>query len=393
MNFIDRVKENKFHLTDYNKPTIVDAMRAIYNLCGKDFKETDATKEIKSKLSVSKHILFILSDGMGSNLIDKLDDNSILKSNNLMDLQTVNPSTTGCAIPSILTGEYPATHGMLGWFSYNRERDMCYLPILFIERDSGKSLKEFGITEDDIYKTPSALNSLNRKAFALFPSYMVDSSFSSFAAKTRIGYEDIRDAFKKYKEEVLSLEEETYTYMYLPHVDSAEHEFGVYTKEVDEKLKTIEEEVETLVNEFKSEKDLEIIITADHGQTDVTHEPIRMDFEKYKKYFYAWPGIDAGTATYYVKEEMKSEFEKEFERDYEGKMFLHSIEEVIENNLFGNEPLSEYMKSNLGEYISFCNQGMMFGNCVIEDPEMLALKGTHSGLGLDEVMIPFIVIK
>jgi hypothetical protein len=181
--------------------------------------------------------------------------------------------------------------------------------------------------------------------------------------------------------------------MYLPHIDSAEHEFGVFTKEVDEVLKTIEEEVEKLTSEFKNKKDLEIIITADHGQTDVMYEPIRMDFEKYKKYFYAWPGIDAGTATYYVKEEMKEEFEKEFNVDYEGKMFLHPIEDAIENNLFGNEPLSEYMRSNLGEYISFCNHGMMFGNCVVEDPEMLALKGTHSGLGTDEIMIPFIVIK
>ncbi len=393
MNFIDRLKENNFHLTDYNQPTVVDAMRAIYNLCGKAFKESDATKKIKSKLSASKHILFILSDGMGCNLINKLDDNSILKANNLMDLQTVNPSTTGCAIPSILTGEYPATHGMLGWFSYNRERDLGYLPILFMERDSGKSLKEFQITEDDIYKTPSALNSLNRKAFALFPSYMVDSSFSSFAAKTRIGYTDIKDAFEKYKDEILTSETETYTYMYLPHVDSKEHEFGVFTKAVDETLKTIEEEVYKLTNEFKDKKDLEIIITADHGLTDVNYEPIRMDFEKYKKYFYAWPGIDAGTATYYVKEEMKADFEKEFLKDYDGKMFLHPTEELIVNNVFGNEPLSDYMKSNLGEYVSFCSHGMFFANCVVEDPEMLALKGTHSGFSLDEVMVPFIVIK
>lgn len=391
MNFVKRLNENKFHLTDYNKPTLVDAMRAIYNTCGKDFKESDATKEIKSKLNNSKHILFILSDGMGSNLINKLPDDSILKANNLMDLQTVNPSTTGCAIPSVLTGEYPATHGMLGWFSFNRERNLGYLPVLFMERDSGKSLKEFGVNEEDIYKTPSAVNLLNRKSFALFPSYMVDSPFSSFACKTRIGYTDISDAFKKYTDEILSYDGETYTYMYLPHVDSREHEFGVYTEEVNETVKTIEREVENIKAQTK--EDLEIIITADHGLTDVNYEPIRMDFEKYEKYFYAWPGIDAGTATYYVKEEMKEAFEKEFLADYDGKMFLHPTEELIENNVFGNEPLSDYMKSNLGEYVSFCSHGMFFANCVIEDPEMLALKGTHSGFSLDEVMVPFIVIK
>ena len=197
MNFIDTLKENDLYLTDFTKPTIVDAVRAVYNLCGKNFPESPATKEIKKILDVPKHILFILSDGMGSNLIDNLNDHSILKKNKIMDLQTVNPSTTGCAIPSIVTGEYPCTHGLIGWLSHNKKLKIDYLPVLFSERLTGKSLKEFNISEDEIYQSKSVLNSLSRKSYALFPDYIVDSTFSSFILESnnRIPYLDIHDAF------------------------------------------------------------------------------------------------------------------------------------------------------------------------------------------------------
>lgn len=394
MNFLETLKTNGLYLTDYSKPTLVDAMRAIYNMCGKTFPESDATKKIKEKLVPAKHILFILSDGMGINLIDKLDEGSVLKKNKVMDLQTVNPSTTGCAIPSVLTGEYPAKHGMLGWFSYNREKNIEYFPVLFAERNSEKSLKEFGIVPEEIYKTPSALNTLNRKAFAMFPEYMVDSPFSSFAAETRIPYMGIANAFEKYADEILKNDSETYTYMYLPDVDSNEHKCGVYCEEVANSLKEIETGLNELLQKVADKnEELEIIITADHGQIDVSTQGNAMDFEKYKKYFYALPGIDAGTATYYVKEESREAFEIEFQKDYDDKMFLFKTEELIENNVFGNEPLSDYMKSNLGEYVSFCKKGGYFINSVQEDEVLNNLKGTHSGFSLDEVMIPLIVIK
>lgn len=93
-----------------------------------------------------------------------------------------------------------------------------------------------------------------------------------------------------------------------------------------------------------------------------------MDFEKYNKYFYALPGIDYGTATYYIKEN--------------------------KNNIFGKEPISPYMKSNLGEFIIFCKKGAYFVN-TIEDTEKYIgkIKGSHSGFSKEELIIPLIVIN
>ena len=73
--------KNDFIIPDYNNPNIVDLMRAIY--CKYNI-ETEINKNVETFRKLipnNKHVLFILSDGTGSNLINKLDDDSILKRN------------------------------------------------------------------------------------------------------------------------------------------------------------------------------------------------------------------------------------------------------------------------------------------------------------------------
>ena len=180
--------------------------------------------------------------------------------------------------------------------------------------------------------------------------------------------------------------------MYLPYVDSESHYNGVYSKEVNKVINEIEEQLIKLKNQ--QIQDLEIIIIADHGQIDVIDNDITMDFEKYNKYFYALPGIDFGTATYYVKNDKRKEFLEEFEKDYKDRMYIFETDEFIKNNIFGKEKISQYMKSNLGEYISFCKKGLYFVNTIVDAEKYIGkIKGSHSGFSKEELTIPLIVIN
>lgn len=391
MDFKECINNNNLIMTDYTNFTIVDLVRTIYNKCGETFKYNDKMKELEQYIKGKKHILFILSDGMGSNIIDKLSEESILKKKKVKDIQTINPSTTGCAIPSILTGEYPEKHGMLGWLSYYRPKAIEYFPVLFQERRTGKDLSNFDIKSSDIYKTESVINNINRKSYALFPNYMKDSEFSKFALNTdnRLGYDSMSEAFKIFKTNIAKLSDETFTYMYLPDVDSKSHKFGVYSKEVENVIN----DIETELKQINIEENIEIIITADHGQTNVTEKGLKIDLEKYNEFFYALPGIDSGTATYYIKEDKNEEFEKRFKLDFKDKMFLFKTEELVENKVFGPTELSDYMKSNIGEYISICKKGIYLINCEEDDEVLNNLKGTHSGFSREEIIVPLIVIN
>lgn len=171
-------------------------------------------------------------------------------------------------------------------------------------------------------------------------------------------------------------------------MDSESHYNGVYSKNIMNEM-----EKELIKLKKQSIQDLEIIIIADHGQIDITEKDITMDFEKYNKYFYALPGIDYGTATYYVQEDKKDKFLKEFKKDYQDKMYIFDTNEFIKNNIFGKEEISEYMKSNLGEFISFCKKGAYFVNTVEDAKNYIGkIKGSHSGFSKEELTVPLIVI-
>lgn len=393
MDLIECLKNNDMVVPNYNKGSIIDVVRTIYKYCGYSYKEESINSKVKQYIKNKKHILFILSDGMGSNLIDSLSNEMLLKKYKVMDLLTVCPTTTGCVLPSIATAEYPAIHGLIGWYNYNRDRDIDYYTLLFKDRQSKRDLAKLEIKENEIYRYDSIMNKLKRKTIALFPEEIVNSSFSKFVLnKNRLAYNSIEEAFEKATNNIKNnINAETFTYLYLPYVDSESHYNGVYSKNVKNIMNEMENELIKLKKQ--SIQDLEIIIIADHGQIDITEKDITMDFEKYNKYFYALPGIDYGTATYYVQEDKKDEFLEEFKKDYQDKMYIFDTNEFIKNNIFGREEISEYMKSNLGEFISFCKKGAYFVNTVENTKNYIGkIKGSHSGFSKEELTVPLIVI-
>ncbi len=325
---------------------------------------------------------------MGSNLINILNDNSILKKNKITDMITVSPSSTGCVLTSLATATYPSEYGIIGWYNYNREHDISYYPLLFIDRKQNKSLKEFNIEVNDIFKINSKLNELNVKTTVLYPEYICDSVYSNYVANNNIrkSFITIEDAFNQIIE-ITKKDEKTFTYLYLPDIDNLEHNNGFNSEIVLNEIHNIENQLNRLNN-----SDIVTIITADHGQKNVNKD-IVMDFKKYDKYFYAYPGIDFAMATYYVKKDMEEEFAEEFNKDYKDKMYLFETKEFIDSNVFGPDKNNQFILNNLGEYISICKSDAQFINSTEIDKYYKKTKGNHSGLTKDEMIIPLIIIN
>lgn len=182
-------EKNGFELQRKNETTIVDLVRTLYNYCGYPTEQTEIIKKIVDN---NKHLVFVLVDGMGSNLIDSLPDTYSLKQLKVMDLVTLNPSSTGAVLTTIATAEYPAKHGIIGWYGYNRKHNIAYYPVLFADRENGKDLSEKNITETEIYKYKSVMNKLLRETYALFPEHMLNSHFSKFVYSNdnnRLGFD------------------------------------------------------------------------------------------------------------------------------------------------------------------------------------------------------------
>ena len=385
---INIMLKNDFIVPNYNNPNVVDLMRAIYSKYNIKTEINKNVETFKKIIPNNKHVLFILSDGTGSNLINKLSDNSILKKNRKEDIITVFPSTTACVLTSIVTAEFPEVHGIWGWFNYDRNLNINYCPLLFCDRKTEINLLNYGIKPKQVFLQHSLLNNLKTNVNVLFPKYIYDSIYSNFVInkENRHSYNNFRDIVNFMKKNCQS-KSESYTYLYLPDIDTLEHENGIDSKIVKDKL----DEIENLIKNLCDNEDLTIIFTADHGQTNVTRDVV-LDFEEYDNMFYAYPSIDYGTASYYIKKGYEDAFEKSFKDKYDDDMILFKTEDLINNNFFGIGNFKSSAKDNLGEYISICQKERY----LINDPNVEKyygkIKGNHSGLSCDEMIIPLIII-
>ena len=72
-------------LPQNNDINIIDLIRLLYKYAGNSHKLNNKTEKLKEYIQNKKHIFFILIDGMGSNLINSLDNSSVLKKNKIME--------------------------------------------------------------------------------------------------------------------------------------------------------------------------------------------------------------------------------------------------------------------------------------------------------------------
>lgn len=382
-------EKEKFLLPNYKNLNVIDLMQTLYNKFGANFELNKNIDYLNDIIPDNKHTLFIIIDGMGSNLVSKLDDKSLLKRNKTNDLLTVSPSTTGCVLTSLTTATYPIEHGIIGWYSHNKNFDIDYYPLLFCERKSGKTLIDYGIKSNDIFVKESMLNKLNVSTKVLYPSYICDSVYSKFVANDdkRMEYNNY-DEIPNILQEFTKTNNKTFTYLYLPEIDNLEHDYGVDSIFVKKEINQIEK----MLQEILTIKNMTVVITADHGQINIKEDVI-MDFHKYNDYFYGMPGIDFATATFYVKNDKKEIFEKEFQKDFLNKMYLFKTEEIFKNQIFGLGKVSVNMKNNIGEYIGICKNHYCFVNSENLDEYVGKTAGNHSGFSSDEMIIPLIIIN
>ncbi len=379
-----RLKNESLSIPNYNKENIIDLLRVIYNYCGMNYKETLSMKHLKRHVVDKKHIVLILVDGMGVDLLNKMPNKRLFYNNKKEDIQTLFPTATGCILTSLATAEYPSTTGVFGWYGYNRKFDLNYYTLLTKER---RSYDDLNIDLKKIFKHQSVLNNLKRNTSVLQPNHLLNSQYTRFYASDSIrrGYDNYDEMIELIKKDILS-EDSTFTYSYIPFVDTLEHQNGPYNSLVYEEVEKIENSLEKLL---PLNSDTEIIIIADHGQIPI-YDIVYMDLNKYDKFFYAYPAIDTGTSTFFVKEGMEKEFELEFKKDFDDSLILFKTEELIEEKMFGKR-MTKHAINSLGEYVSLCKRNKAF----YSDYHKLdaSPKGNHTGLFSEELMIPLIVLK
>lgn len=333
--------------------------------------------EIELTLSLHyRHVVLLLLDGLGSYFLDEhLPKDSFLRRNKLCDLSAVYPSTTVAATTSIKTGLYPAEHGRLGWTMYfpqiQKSVDVFENSLQFTKQQA----ENYHVCEKYL-PTVNIFQKINNIGKA--KGYAVSAHDALYAADMN----QIASVIK----EVCMQPELSYVYAYLNRPDFDIHEYGVYSKEVESIIQTLDIQVENLYDELPD--DTLLLITADHGLVDTVPVFVE-DNPRLAQMLLRPPVLEPRAAAMYVKPEFYSLFPEEFYNVYGNDFMMLKSEEAIEKGLFGFGKKQENLQQYCGNFLA-----LAIGNkAIYQNRSQTVLKGMHAGLTPLEMNVPLIIGK
>ena len=376
----------------HDVPSTVDLVRAIATTCGVagfDGPEVDA---VRDEIGDPRHLIFVLVDGLGMTLLDHLGPRDALRRNVRRTIHAVFPSTTASALTSVASGEWPAEHCIPGWWTRVPSAGVCATVLPFLDRFSGVSLDEVGVTLGELFRRPSLIGRYERSVCSLVPKRYGDSRFTRYSAGDGevIGYGSLESAVAQIEDRVGSESGETYTYLYFDEVDSLSHNKGPSHSAVEGAVRRVNRCISRLATATRGRAT--IVVSADHGHIEVPQDRLHWiaNGDPLLAHLADPPAGEPRVPMFRVQPGASRRFEEDFEERFGHRFALLTIEEVDELRLFGPGPLSAESRRRIGDYIA-----------VSADPDVIIYRGSgrpprpmrgyHAGMLPAEMEIPLIV--
>ena len=372
---------------DTSVPDTVALARAVMSLIGvPDVSVDDNARMLVDAIGHHEHYVFVMCDGLGMNLIERLPPDAFLRRSLAVEMRSVFPSSTAPALTTIATAAYPARHAVPTWWTYLPDAGLTTTILKYVERYSERPLAEFGVARNDVYPMPSALAGATHDVMAFTPSYIADSVTTSYlyADGPVAAYEHLRDASAAIVARVDTAGRPTYSNLYIPYVDAAEHEHGVFSTPVRKSVEQVDHALEKLAVALSGRARL--IITADHGLVDVPPHGKRAikAGDALLDHLVCPPSGEPRIPIFHVKPGRTDAFVKMFEREYGDDWALVATDAAHELGLFGLEPFDAIARPRFGDFVAIADgaRELAYGM----KPE--GLHGSHGGMTEAEMRIP-----
>jgi len=359
---------------DYNN-SIMNVSNSILKFYGikTDYNGIDILDE-KLKKDYN-HVIYILLDGMGSNIVKKLlNKTDGLRRYMRKEITSVFPPTTVAATDSVISGIPPISHAHLGWVQYFPEEDVNM--VVFQNRDQydenniiKEDLREKYLSFERMYQKIGKINK-DVNSSEIFPSF-IEGGAESFA-------EQVERVLLK-----VNNNDKTFTYIYWVQPDLYEHQYGIYSNEVKDVLEELNNGFEELIENV--DDDTIVVCIADHGLTDVSEIKLR-EYPDIMNSLIRLPSLEPRAINFFVKKEKINSFKDTFNSHFEDKYLIYSKKEILEMKLFGDGPQHNMVDKFLGDFIAIAIDKYMFS--LKDDKEY---KAHHAGLLPDEMMVPLII--
>lgn len=371
--------------------------RALAAIAGAPWPAADAqADEIQSQIGDRDHIVFVLADGLGMNLLEAYDDGAFLREHVVRELRAVFPSSTAPALTSLATCTWPATHGATGWWTYIPAIGHTITLLPFADRFIEKPAEQLGLTGDVAFATPTPLSSATRDIATVMPKWIAGSTYSRYTASGHPihAYGSLAEGVDVVAARIRASRTRTYTYLYVPIIDGEEHEHGWTSWQTRRALAETRREIERLSHTGGG---IRIVVSADHGQIEVpdASKIIWRKSEPILRHLRFPPTCEPRSAAFHCRDgagaaPAREAFASEFRDRYGEHFALLTLDEAESEQLFGPGPFTDETRARLGDFIAVAvdDSVLMYE----PHPDLRKMRGFHGGLTAGEMRIPLIVI-
>ncbi|MDA0815393.1 MAG: alkaline phosphatase family protein [Chloroflexi bacterium] len=373
----------------------VDIVRAVMHSAGAPLELSEHSKDIATHLHGVEHIVFLLADGLGIEIVDRMPRRSWIREHTRRAIHAPFPTTTTTAVTSIATAEYPAQHAVGGWWIHLPEIEGPATVFAHDRAVDGRSLREIGIGVETVSPARRVFGRLTSDAMLLVPAGIADSAYTEHMADgcRRVGYRNYREAIETILQHVEDATGPTFTYWYTASPDSEAHDEGSRGVHVGRSLGLLDTALESLASGLSDRtRSWRIVGTADHGHLDI--EPhLELDERDPLLDLLKWPVAgDMRVQYWHVRDGAHEAFERSFRERFGDHFFLLTAPEVEALELFGPGRWSAAMQQRCGDYVSIARGAAALRYAGIPGRAgYQRMRSGHSGLTPAEMLIPLIL--
>ncbi len=385
-------ESGRFVRPDWSKPNPVALARAVSGIGGySPWPEDPVTAHISERVGESDHTVFVIADGFGMNFVRTLPEASFARTQLVWEQPAAFPSSTGPNMTSLFSGEYPASHGFVGWWVYLpqiAERATVYE---WVRRSDGKDLSSLGVNPRDVLLAEPFPGKLKVDCKLFMPSALKDSLptlYSNAGGALVRGFEDINEGVEKVVRRVRNVGSRSITLLYWNLIDVSAHVYGVDAPETAESVNGLDAALSKLANALDGKA--RVVVTADHGHLDVPGYAQLDPSHALARLMKCTQSGEPRANYFHVREGHQERFAGEFRDEFGEHFFLLSTDEVVEMRLLGPEPPTAAVLERLGDFMAISRNGVLVTSRALGDYTSL-MKSSHGGMSSDEMMVPVLL--
>ncbi len=377
------------------QPNLVHLVRAVATRAGaRDLDYSPATRALLELIPPADHVVFVLVDGMGMNLVRKMPPETFVRRHLVREILATCPSTTACALTTITTAQYPNRHGVTGWFTHLPEYGYTMATLPLAERISHEPLAARGLKAEDVLPCPSICPRMIHHPLTIVPALIANTTYNVYSrgGTPGQGYYSIAHAVDRAISHVNESAEPTYTHVYFPEVDTLVHKRGVDHPDVPPLVMQIDAELTRLVHTLGPRA--RVVVCADHGLIDVPREDqtLLLSGDPLLELLQIAPSGDARLPIFHVKTARHAEFVSMFRDRFGRDMILLDIEQAQELALFGPGEFSPTARARFGDFVGIARRPATLAFHPPAKPLTELYRAVHAGLSPAEMEIPLCVV-